>query len=319
MRVQRSASGEFLVSTRHGSASLRIEGLDREDEMTTQRTWRWLALFVLVDVVLVVIMLRHVSGDGNDSASPTTAPTTVATDDPTDAPAPAAAVPGLIDVAEGLAVWGPRGACTDGVPVTLDRSTGEARDELDPGVTELLRVDVNADGDVYVIGADVDCAPVERLLTAGETEWVDPPGGIRRWHLTPGQPTLTTPSGTADPGCAPVGFTSDGTAGVVGCDDGTVRTSGDDGATWETVATVPGLTGVTQTEEGVVVLAPAAECPLAAQRIEGGAPVVLGCMSEVPAQGLALIGAGGDGYAAVVGDAVVISGEPIGQGPSVSR
>ncbi len=69
---------------------------------------------------------------------------------------------------------------------------------------------------------------------------------------------------------------------------------------------------------GHVVLAPAAECPLAAQRIEGGAAVVLGCVSEVPTQGLALIGSGGGSYAAVVGDAVVISGEPIGQGPSIS-
>ncbi|GAA1723911.1 hypothetical protein [Aeromicrobium alkaliterrae] len=285
--------------------------------MTTQRTWRLLALFLLVDAVLVVIMLRHVSGDGS-STSPTTAPTTVATDEPTEAPAPAAALPGLIDVADGLVVWGPRGSCADGVPITLGRSTGDSRAELDPGVTELLRVDVNADGDVYVIGADAECAPVERLLAAGEAEWVDPPGGIRRWHLTPSQPTLTTPAGARDPGCAPVGFTSDGAAGVVACADGTVRTSGDDGATWETLATVSGLTGVTQTDDGVVVLASAAECPLAAERIEGGAPVVLGCISEVPTQGLALIGSGGGSYAAVVGDAVVISGEPIGQGPSVS-
>ncbi|WP_229052654.1 hypothetical protein [Aeromicrobium sp. Leaf350] len=277
-----------------------------EDEMTTQRTWRWLAVFLVVDAVLVGIMLRHLSG-GSDDAPPTAAPTSSATPEPTAPPAPSAAVPGLVDSADALVVWGGRGSCSEGTPVTLDRLVGGTRDELDPGVTELLRLDVNDAGDVYVIGADADCAPVEVLLSAGSTEWVDPPGPIRRWHLTPGAATLTTPAGATDPGCPPVTYAAEGTSGVVGCADGTVSSSQDDGASWQTVTTVAGLTTLARTDDGLVVLAPVDGCAVAALRIEDGSPVLLGCASEEPADGPALLAQSATGFVAVVGDTVVRS------------
>ncbi len=286
--------------------------------MTTQRTWRWLALFVAVDVVLVVVMLRHVSAGGDDAgtdAAPIGDPTAVVTSAPPAATAPA--VPGLIEAADDLVVWGTRGSCEAGAQVTLDRLDGEVRDELTPGITELLRLDVNAGGDIYVVGADADCEPVELLLASGATEWEDPSGPIRRWYLTPAAATLTTPAGVVDPGCAPVTFVSEGTSGTVACADGTVRTSPDDGVTWQTVATLAGLSGVTSTDEGVLALAPTEGCAVAAHRVEDGTAVLLGCVSVEAAEGLALLTSTEGDDVALVGDVVLTSSdgtawEPVG-------
>lgn len=181
--------------------------------MTTQRTWRWLVLFLLVDLVLVVVMFRHVSGDADDATANPTAPGPVDSSEPVAPATPTAA--GLVEATDDVVVWGERGTCSAGTPVVLARDVDGVRDELDPGMTELLRIDVNDAGDVYVIGADAQCQPVELLLSEGATDWVDPPGPIRRWHLTSGAgATVTTPVGDVDPGCAPVSFVSDGTEGL---------------------------------------------------------------------------------------------------------
>lgn len=276
--------------------------------MTTQRTWRWLALFLVVDLVLVVLMFRHVSGDSGD-ASPSTEPRPVESSGPAD-PVPATpAAAGLVEATEDVTVWGARGSCSAGSPVTLVRDSDGAREELDPGITELLRLDVNDTGDVYVIGAGADCQPVELLLSDGATEWVDPAGPIRRWHLTPGAATVTTPGGAVDPGCAPVSLVSEGAEGLVGCDDGSIRTSGDDGATWEGAVVLEGLRSVARTGEGVVALAPADDCAVGFYRVDGAEAVQSGCVRPEASDGLVLLAASGDGYVAVVGDELLRSSD----------
>lgn len=284
--------------------------------MTTQRTWRWLALFLVVDLVLVVLMFRHVSGDSVD-ASPSTEPRPVESTGPAD-PAPATpAAAGLVEATEDVTVWGARGSCSTGSPVTLVRDTNGTREELDPGITELLRLDVNDLGDVYVIGADPGCQPVELLLADGATEWVDPAGPIRRWYLTPGAATVTTPRGAVDPGCAPVSLVSEGAEGVVGCDDGSIRTSDDDGATWEGEIVLDGLRSVTRTDDGVAALAPADDCAVGFYRVDAAEAVLSGCVRSEASDGLVLLAGSGDGYVAVVGDELLRSSdgatwEPVG-------
>lgn len=284
--------------------------------MTTQRTWRWLALFLLVDLVLVIVMFRHVSGDSADATAGPRAPAPGASTEP---PAPATPVAaGLVEATDDVVVWGPRGTCTAGAPVTLLRDVDGVRDELDPGVTELLRVDVNDAGDVYLIGADAQCQPVELLLSEGATDWVDPSGPIRRWHLTPGSAaTVTTPVGDVDPGCAPVSVVSEDTAGLVGCADGSIRTSDDDGATWEGEVVLDGLRSVARTEDGAVALAPADDCAAAFYRVDATEAVLAGCVRTETGDGLALLAARGDGFVAVVGDELLQSAdgstwEPVG-------
>ena len=278
--------------------------------MTTRRTWRWLALFLLVDLVLVVVMFRHVSGDADVESAP------LAASDPADSaesvdPAPTAPVAaGLVEATDDLVVWGARGSCSAGSPVTLVRVDDGVRDELAPGLTELLRLDVNDAGDVYVIGADTECQPVELLLTDGATDWVDPSGPIRRWHLTPGDAsTVTTPVGVVDPGCAPVSFVSEGTEGLVGCADGTIRTSDDDGATWNGELVLEGLRSVVRTGDGAVALAPAEDCALGFYRVDAGTAALSACVQPEAVDGLALLAASGSGFVAVVGDELLRSSD----------
>lgn len=287
--------------------------------MTTRRTWRWLALFLLVDLVLVVVMFRHVSGDADVESAPPTASDPADSAEPVD-PAPATPVSaGLVEATEDLVVWGARGSCSAGSPVTLVRVEAGERDELAPGVTELLRLDVNDAGDVYVIGADAQCRPVELLLTEGATDWVDPSGPIRRWHLTPGDAaTVTTPAGVVDPGCAPVSFVSESTEGLVGCGDGSIRTSDDDGATWDGALVLEGLQSVVRTDEGTVALAPAEDCAVASYRLDASESVFSGCVQPEASDGLVLLAASGSGLVAVVGDELIGSAdgstwEPVGR------
>lgn len=268
--------------------------------MTTQRTWRWLALFLVVDLVLVVVMLRHVSGDEQDATA--VAPAPVESSEPVSPEPTTPAAVGLVEATADVVVWGVRGTCSAGTPVVLTRDVDGVRDELDPGVAELLRIDVNDAGDVYVIGADAACEPVELLLSEGETEWVDPSGPIRRWHLTPGAATVTTPVGAVDPGCAPVSFVSEGTAGLVGCGDGSVRTSDDDGATWQGDVVLDGLRSVARTDGGAWALAVGEDCATAFYRVDATESVVTGCVQQEAGDGLALVAASGDGFVAVVGD-----------------
>lgn len=278
--------------------------------MTTQRTWRWLALFLLVDLVLVVVMFRHVSG-GADAA--TARPPAAGPGDSSEPVAPAPTTPaaaGLVEATADDVVWGARGSCSTGSPVTLVRDVDGVRDDLAPGITELLRIDVNDAGDVYVIGADAECQPIELLLSEGATEWVDPSGPIRRWHLTPdGAPTVTTPNGDVDPGCAPVSFVSEGTEGLVGCGDGSIRSSDDDGATWEGGTVLEGLRSVVRTDEGPVALAPAPDCAVAFYRVDAAEATVAGCAQPEAVDGLVLLAASGDSFVAVVGDALLRSSD----------
>ena len=286
--------------------------------MTTQRTWRWLALFVLVDLVLVAVMFRHVSGDSEDASSTSAATAPGESVEVVD-PAPAAeTVAGLVEATEDLTVWGARGSCGSGSPVVLTRDDAGVREELDPGITELLRLDVNDAGDVYVIGADADCQPLELLLTEGATDWIDPPGPIRRWHLTPGDPTtLTTPVGVVDPGCAPVSFVSDDAEGLVGCADGRIRASDDDGATWEGDVALESLRSVVRDGDGAVALAPAENCAVGFYRVAAGSAAFSACVQPEESEGLTLLAARGGGYVAVVGEELIRSAdgstwEPVG-------
>lgn len=280
--------------------------------MTTRRTWRWLALFLLVDLVLVVVMFRHVSGEADVESSPSTVSGPEQSAESVD-PLPATpAAAGLVEATEDLVVWGARGSCSAGSPVTLVRVDDGARDELDPGITELLRLDVNDAGDVYVIGADAQCQPVEMLLTEGATDWVDPAGPIRRWHLTPGDAaTVTTPAGAVDPGCAPVSFVSEGTEGLVGCADGSIRTSDDDGATWEGEVVLEGLRSVVRTGGGAVAVAPADDCAVASYRVDATEAVLAGCLEPEAIDGLVLLATSGSGFVAVVGDQVLRSSDAV--------
>ncbi|MEG9224558.1 hypothetical protein [Aeromicrobium sp. Sec7.5] len=276
--------------------------------MTTQRTWRWLVLFLLVDLVLVVVMFRHVSGDADDATANPTAPGPVDSSEPVAPATPTAA--GLVEATDDVVVWGERGTCSAGTPVVLARDVDGVRDELDPGMTELLRIDVNDAGDVYVIGADAQCQPVELLLSEGATDWVDPPGPIRRWHLTSGAgATVTTPVGDVDPGCAPVSFVSDGTEGLVACGNGAIRTSDDDGATWEGEVVLEGLRSAVRSDDGAWALAPADDCAVASYRVDAAEAGVTGCVTTEAGDGLVLLAASGDGYVAVVADRLLRSSD----------
>ncbi len=207
-----------------------------------------LAVFVVVDVILVVGAVRHVNGtppesDVPQSSASATAPTPSA-GEPTDAGATeqlpydftAADAVAMSAANDGTIVYGTRGRCTDpaaSVQVSTDGGADFAPSAT--GLTSTLAVRATDASSIAVVGTTSDCDVRQVTSTDGGRTWTTA-DDVDLWYPRPDDTaSVVTPDGRSKPAEAcVVTSVSQVTAesGRVSCADGSIIGSGDDGKTW---------------------------------------------------------------------------------------
>lgn len=227
------------------------------------------AVLIALDVVLVTLALRHVSGASADltdvvstprpkaTASPVPTPSSTRSPDgdrrPTARPASAAdAQRTLIDIGSGRAVVrATTGRCgKGGATVELSFDGGRTFEPARiPGAAVVLRVaSTNAD-EVYVVATDPDCRAVTTFTTTnGGGAWDRTDGSEGSWHrLSHAGARIHAPTGTADVPCehneVVAGFSTLSTDQAYAlCGDGAVLRTVDGAKSWSRQGTAPAAT-----------------------------------------------------------------------------
>jgi hypothetical protein len=207
-----------------------------------------LAVFVIVDVVLIVGAIRHVnstppSTDLPKPASASAAPTSEATASAT--PQTPAQLPYDFTAAEAVAmsaandgtiIYGTRGRCSDPeATVQISTNAGAEFDPAKTGLTTVLAVRAAGKDSIAIVGTTPDCSVQQLTSKNAGTSWM-PSEDIDLWYpAVNNDTTVVTPDGPSEPGegCVLTSI-SQVTAeqGRVSCADGTFRGSGDNGKTW---------------------------------------------------------------------------------------
>ena len=207
-----------------------------------------LAVFVVVDVILVVGAVRHVNGtppesDVPQSSASATAPTP-STGEPTDAGAteqlpydftPAEAV-AMSAANDGTIVYGTRGRCTD--PATTVQVSTDGGAKFAPsrtGLTSTLAVRAADAGSIAVVGTTSDCDVRQITSSDGGRTWTAS-DDVDLWYPRPDDTaSVVTPDGRSKPakGCVVTSISQvTAESGRVSCADGSIIGSGDNGKTW---------------------------------------------------------------------------------------
>jgi hypothetical protein len=207
-----------------------------------------LAVFVIVDVILVVGAVRHVNGTppGSDvprsaasatAATPSAAEPSVAGETaqlPYDfTPAEAVAMSAAND---GTIVYGTRGRCTDPATSVQVSTNGGADFAPSPtGLTSTLAVRATDASAVSVVGTTADCDVRQVDSSDGGRTWTAA-DDVELWYPRPDDTaTVVTPDRGSKPaeGCVVVSVSQvTAESGRVTCADGSIVGSGDDGRTW---------------------------------------------------------------------------------------
>ena len=196
-----------------------------------------LALFLIVDAVLVVLVYRHVNQTPPSSdvtLEETPAPDQVDNEQTAFEFDPSTAA--VLDVTnDGSVVWATRGAC-DGAPATVMTGTGNgaAMTPRSPGLQTVLSAAITGEGDVVLVGTASDCVPVQLRSTDGGESW-DEDDEISLWYPSPTDVrVVVAPNGTAsEPQCSVSSLSQvDENFARVTCVDGVVRGTGNAGAEW---------------------------------------------------------------------------------------
>jgi photosystem II stability/assembly factor-like uncharacterized protein len=207
------------------------------------------ALFLVVDTVLGLAVWRHMNESGGNSG--------VVIDDPVTAPIPSGPIASAESAGEfqkqdpstatlmgaasdGTVVVATAGTCGGGGPsVLVSSDSGTTLTPAKPGISRALSVQVQSDGSILLIGADVECKATGLSSRDVGESWADAPIG-GGWYLDPESPTaMVSPAGSVDVGCTVMGFSAPADDSVrVLCDDGTLVTTADDGKTWSPMAGV---------------------------------------------------------------------------------
>jgi hypothetical protein len=206
-----------------------------------------LAVFVIVDVVLIVGAIRHVNGtppstdvpDASAASTPsatTNAPAT--TEAPTQLPFDfnGTQAVALSTANDGTIVYGTRGRCSDSeASVQISRDGGGDIAPAATGLTTTLAVRTSGAASITVVGTNAECDVRQIESADGGASWTTS-GDVDLWYpAADDTTTVVTPAGPSEPGegCV-VTSVSQVTAesGRVSCADGSIRGSGDNGKTW---------------------------------------------------------------------------------------
>ena len=206
-----------------------------------------LAVFVIVDVVLVVGAMRHVNGTPPSTDLPDVAATS--------APSPSAGAPATSEAPtqlpydftasqavalsaanDGTIVYGTRGRCSDPeASVQISTDGGADFAPAQTGLTTTLAVKTTGKSAMAAVGTTADCDVRQVTSTNGGASWT-PSDDVTLWYpAADDTATVVTPDGPSKPGdgCVVTSVAQvTAESGRVSCTDGTIRGSGDNGKTW---------------------------------------------------------------------------------------
>jgi len=263
-----------------------------------------LVLFVLFDIGLVVLAVRHVQSQTADGAA-SDASTGTQGDRSSEGPSDDATSRGTPDPAreddpvmlpvadDGTILRALEGDCAVGpdASVSLSADGGASFEPLALEVAQVLRLSTPAAGVLAVIGADDDCAVRTYTSNDGGDSWATSSAG-EEWYPDPGgRRVIHSPQGDAEAACD-VRFLHpiDSTVARVTCRDGQLQGTADTGEDWMILGRLPGARAVVYESPGDgFALARADGC--AAQSyatIDGGREWErTGCISAEGIQGIA--------------------------------
>ncbi len=215
--------------------------------------------FVVLDIVLVALAVRHVrqpaSTDGGlststltsdgDSTTPATTPTQPNTSN-TEPPPPERSNTLLSIGVGGVVLRATTGDCQAGESGSIEVSTdgGQTFETALRAVAQVVRVVAVSRSDLWIVETGETCvAAVQRSGDLGES-WVRSPGSRGAWHLSPtvGDGRVHAPGGPRRLGCVGISLAPlDVTLAYAACENGDVRVSTNAGTTWSTTGHIDGL------------------------------------------------------------------------------
>lgn len=274
--------------------------------------------FVVVDIVLVTLAVRHVRGAAPvpDAATPSS-PSSASPSPDSPAPTPATAAPEpipddpmLLALAEdGTVLRAVRGSCADGVApavsVSTDGGSSFAPVPVDGSLAEVTGLSASGRRTLRVAGATADCEPVVYGGSAGRDAWQQvAPDDAEMWHLTVGgTEQVHAPGGDVDTPCPVISLTVTGAIRAL-CESGRIIGTDDDGESWVALGTLEDGVAIGYTGPGVgYALAERRGCPAAVVSTgDGGVSWELEtCLGEAPPRAIDAVG---DVVVAQVGDQV---------------
>jgi hypothetical protein len=286
----------------------------------------FIAVFVIVDVVLIGGAMRHVNGTppptGVSSteapaasatpsqalpATPTTEPAQVAFDfNPTEAVSLSAANDGTI-------VYGTRGRCADPAASVMVSTNGGA--DFSPATTGLrtaLAVRAASAARIVVVGTDASCAVKQVASTDGGKTWKES-AGIDIWYADLDDTSkVVSSTGASQPAADCIVTTVSQVTPAsarVSCANGALYGSGDNGATWTALGRLDNIrVSAFLTPSSGFALARYNGCAANAfSTADGGVTWAPGgCITGDPAQAIA---ATSNGLTAVVADEAYTSAD----------
>jgi photosystem II stability/assembly factor-like uncharacterized protein len=248
-----------------------------------------LAAFVAVDLVLVALAFQHTS------APPPTGPAVHTrsqlvpdvTGSPTGSSSRSGSAtnatgptgPSYLDLApDGTVLRATRGDCDSKVApvVNVSKDLGTSfRAASVRGLTEVLRVEVETTGVMWLVGRDDTCQVTRWTSSDGGRSWSRVKGAGGSWYLapSPNARAIFAPAGRRSTPCVPVGVsTIDADVVRLLCTAGEVFGTSDGGSSWVQLGRLEGAVSIryTTTGDGVAV-ASQPGCPAAVMRtVDGG-------------------------------------------------
>ena len=248
--------------------------------------------FVVVDVVLVALAIRHTRAAPPDfddsvltipSASAEAVPdkpTRSSKSDRPAAPENGSDEPLYMSLArDGSYIKATRGSCQDDVQPVVSVSTNEGRSLSEgaiPDATEILRVQANGADDLWVVALDRDCE-VQMFATGdGGDTWRRTANADAAWYLVddPTRARVHTPEGTVDTPCTPISLsTIDAGALRLLCENDRIIGTDDTGRSWVTLGSLEDAVAIRFTNAGDgYAVAPGENCDAAVfETANGGA------------------------------------------------
>jgi hypothetical protein len=251
----------------------------RRQSAAREERKRWvaiagIALFLALDIFLVVLALQSTSprNNGSASAEPSVGGESTAPASPSASPTPptsgstavtAVAPTRILAALDATVAWrATTGACPEATAtpeLTVDGGVTWASADLTAatGVMALQRIFVSGSDTATFLGSGADCVPEVVRTFVGGADFADYPDQLdRSWYLAPvGSATVHAPGGDVAAPCpsavtvAPL----DASRAAVLCADSGIHLTADAGATWTTLAATPGAVALTEMTDGFLV------------------------------------------------------------------
>lgn len=268
-----------------------------------------IAVFVVVDVVLIFGARRHVSQTPPPSeipvasATPSPAQTQQTTDaEQTPATDPAAQTQydfdatraGAISLAnDGALVFAVRSRCSSSAvpaPISTSVDGGAEVNQTTTALVTVLAAKAFSSKDLRVVGQDAKCAVREARSTDGGESWSE--DDVSLWYTDPEDGTqVVSPNASGSPKCDIISVSQvTEESARVGCADGTIKGTGNGGKTWTDLGRLDNLRVATFTTPSAgYALARYNGCAANAFTSKDGGATWQpgGCITGEPAQGIA--------------------------------